>query len=47
MKFVTITEAKITEYDLSYFIENNDSLFSYIFFIKDEEDKYGNKITRS
>lgn len=45
--YESITEAKITEYDLSYFIENDDSLFSYIFFIKDEEDKYGNKITRS
>lgn len=41
-----ITEVKLTEYDLSYFIEEDPdaTLFNYIFFIKDEEDKYGVKI---
>ncbi len=37
-----ITEVKIAECDLSLFVEETDELdFSYTFFIKDEEDKYG------
>ena len=40
-----ITEVKITECDLSLFIENTDTPYRYAFFIKDEEDEYGDKIT--
>lgn len=40
-----ITEVKISECDLSLFIENTDTSYRYTFFIKDEEDEYGDKIT--
>lgn len=41
-----ITEVKIAECDFSLFVGGGDALdFNYTFFIKDEEDEYGDKIT--
>ena len=43
-----ITEVKLSEYDLSLFVDdvNTDEFsYSYTFFIKDEEDEYGNKLS--
>lgn len=42
-----ITEVKISDCDLSTFVDDDsDDEFGYIYFIKDEEDKYGNKINK-
>ena len=44
-----ITEAKISDCDLSTFVDDDsDDKFDYkyIYFIKDEEDKYGDKINK-
>jgi len=44
-----ITEVKISDCDLSTFVDDDSDDefdYKYIYFIKDEEDKYGDKINK-